>query len=388
MNTITERPPRRAILVAVLWLLFTGALVVFAVGCSDSKNPDVAGGPAKLKVAYLGLTCEAPIFMAQEKGFFQEEGLDVELVKTDWDGLREGLGAGQFDANHTLVMYLLKPIENGTNVKMTGGVHTGCLRVQVPAKSEYKSVKELKGKTIGVAQHLLSPPHLFCCRTLAAAGIDPRPETGEVQFVAYPPAELGLALTQGKIDALATSDPIGTILLGKGIVKTIADQAEDEPYKDEYCCAAVVSGKLAKENPAAAAKVTRALLKGAKWVSVNPGAAAAISVEKKYIASTVEINTQALSKLNYIPGIARCRTSIDQAAKEMKTAGLLKPTTDPAELAKRSWIDLDGVTDEWITGLKIDKVANGGRPKLLDAAGFAALFDGRKGCLDSCCIVD
>ena len=49
----------------------------------------------------------------------------------------------------------------------------------------------------------------------------------------------------------------------------------------------------------------------------------------------------------------------------MKTAGLLKPTTDPLELARRSWIDLDGVTDDWLKGLKIEKVANGGRPKLL-----------------------
>jgi NitT/TauT family transport system substrate-binding protein len=336
----------------------------------------------------LGLTCEAPIFAAYEKGFFEEEGLEVELVRTDWDGLREGLGTGQFDANHTLVMYLLKPIESGVDVKMTGGIHKGCLRVQVAKNSEMKSVAELKGKTIGVPTHIGSPPYLFCCRTLAAAGIDPRPEANQVKWVPYPPAELGLALSQGKIDALATSDPIGTILLGKGTVKTISDQAEDEPYKGEYCCASVVSGKLAKQNPAAAAKVTRALLKGAKWVSENPTAAAKLSVEKKYIASTVEINSQALLKLDYLPAVARCKQSIDQAAVEMKQAGLLKPSTDPAALAKRAWIDLDGVTDEWIAHLKVEKVANGGRKKQLDPVGFAALFEGRKGCLDSCCIVE
>src|SRR5262245_40337033 len=231
MNPITARPPRRAILVTALWLVFASALVALAVGCSDSKKPDVAGGPVKLKVAYLGLTCEAPIFMAQEKGFFQEEGLDVELVKTDWDGLREGLGTGRFDANHTLVMYILKPIESGTDVKITGGIHTGCLRVQVGTKSEMKSVSELKGKRIGVPTHIGSPPYLFGCRTLAAAGIDPRPEAKQVEWIVFPPPELGLALSQGKIDALATTDPIGTILLGKGTVKTIADQAADDSYK-------------------------------------------------------------------------------------------------------------------------------------------------------------
>jgi NitT/TauT family transport system substrate-binding protein len=386
--------PRRAGRRVIFWAVLPISMIGFALfltGCHSkvgTEGTTDSGGPIKLKVAYLGLTCEAPIFSAYEKGFYTEEGLDVELVKTDWDGLREGLGTGQFDANHTLVMYLLKPIENGVNVKMTGGIHTGCLRVQVAAKSEMKSVKELKGKKIGVPTHIGSPPFLFCCRTLAAAGIDPRPESSDVEWVAYPPAELGLALSQGKIDALATSDPIGTILLGNGTVKTIADQAIDDPYKDEYCCATVVSGKLAKSNPVAAAKVTRAMLKGAKWVSENPAAAAKLSVEKKYIASTIEINTQALSKLNYLPGITRCKQSIDRAAVEMKQAGLLKPTTDPAALSKRAWVDLDGVNDEWIANLKVEKVANGGRPQLLSAAGFAALFEGRKGCLDSCCIVE
>ena len=95
-------------------------------------------GPTKVKVAYLGLTCEAAMFVAQEKGFFKEEGLDVEFVKTDWDGLRDGLGLGRFDANYTLIMYLLKPIEQGLDVKITGGIHSGCLRVQAGVKTRHQ----------------------------------------------------------------------------------------------------------------------------------------------------------------------------------------------------------------------------------------------------------
>jgi NitT/TauT family transport system substrate-binding protein len=374
---------RRSLFFIAALVPVLGLVALLSLGCGAPATKTVESeGPIKLKVAFLGLTCEAPIFVAQEKGFYAEVGLDVELVKTDWDGLREGLGTGTFDANHTLIMYLLKPIENGVDVKITAGVHTGCLRVQTGVNSDIKSVKELKGKKIGVPTHIGSPPYLFCSRTLAAAGIDPRPDQKDVEWVAYPPAELGLALSQGKIDALATSDPIGTILLGKKQVKTLADQAVDDPYKDEYCCAAVVSGKLARENPKAAAKVTRALLKGAKWVSENPTPAAKVGVDKKYVAASEEINAQALAKLNYIPGIAGCRKSIDQAAQEMKKAGLLKETTDPVALAKKAWIDLDGVTDEWIAGLKVEKIANG-RPQILDPTAFVALFDLNKDC--TCC---
>jgi NitT/TauT family transport system substrate-binding protein len=369
--------PRRTVTGIILALLVAGCGREGEPG-SPSQAPSAAG-PSKVKVAYLGLTCEAAMFVAEEKGFFKDEGLDVELVKTDWDGLRDGLGLGRFDANYTLIMYLLKPIESGLDVKITGGVHSGCLRVQAGVKSEIKSPKDLKGKRIGVPTHLGSPPFLFTSRVLAANGMDPKKD---VEWVVLPPDVLGLAVDKGQVDAVCDSEPIGSILLAQGKVRTIADQAEDPPYKDEYCCAVVVSGALAKRDPASAAKVTRALLKGARWTEENPTAAAKLSVEKKYIAASVEVNAQAISKLKYMPGIARCRTSLDLAAAEMKTAGLLKSDTNPSELAARAWLDLDGVSDDWIKELKVESVAGGGKAAP-DANALAAFsLDGVKTCCD------
>jgi NitT/TauT family transport system substrate-binding protein len=362
-----------------------------AVGCVAFLSPGCTGknsgsaGPTKLKVAYLGLACEAPIFVAYEKGFFEDEGLEVELVRTDWNALRQGLGLGTFDANHTLLMYLLKPIEQGADIKITGGIHTGCLRIQAGVKSDIKSIKDLKGKKIGIPTHIGSPPFMFASRVLAKNKIDPnitnQPQ-GDVTWKPFPPDQLGKAVDDGRVDAVATSDPWGTILMGEGLVRTLADQAEDQPYADEYCCVAVVSGKLVERDRAAAAKLTRALLKGAKWVGENPKAAAKLSVEKKYVGASEEINAQALAKLRYVPGVAKCQLSLDRAATEMKVAGLLEPTTDPKALARRAWLDLDGVTDEWVNSLKVARV--GGRPRLLDPYQFAELFKGSQSCC-ACC---
>ena len=67
-------------------------------------------------------------------------------------------------------------------------------------------------------------------------------------------------------------------------VRTVADGAKDVPYKDEYCCEVVVTGKFLKENPKAAAAATRALLKAAKWVQTNPAAAANVSTaDRSYL---------------------------------------------------------------------------------------------------------
>jgi NitT/TauT family transport system substrate-binding protein len=357
------------------------AAPILAAGCGGDATTNqtasppspstAASGPAKVRIGYLGLTCEAAMFAAQEKGFFKEEGLDVEFVKTDWDSLRDGLGMGRFDANYHLIMYLLKPIEKGLDVKLTGGIHSGCLRLQAGAKSSIQSVADLKGKKIGVQTALGSPPFLFSSRVLKAAGMDP---AKDVTWVPMAGDVLGLAVENGQVDAVCDSEPIGSILLSQGKVRTIADQAADAPYNTEYCCAVVVSGKLAREQPETAAKVTRALLHGARWVDTNPSAAAKLSVEKKYIAASVELNSHAISHLKYAPGVTRCKESVLLASQEMKAIGLLDARTDPAELAKKAWVDLPGVDDEWIKGLKIETVAGGGPPPALSAEAIVALY--------------
>lgn len=312
----------------------------------------------KIRVGCIGLTCEAPIYSAIEKGFFKEEGLDVELVKCEWAKYKDSLALGSYDITMHLIMYFLKPIEQGLDVKFTGGVHTGCLRVQAGANGSVKTVKDLKGKKIGVPG-MGTPPFIFANRVLGANGMD---ASKDVEWRVFPAGELGLALQKGEVDAVADSEPIGTLLLADGKVKTIADQAKDEPYKDEYCCAVVANGKWLAANPKLAAAATRAILKGAKWVQTNPRAAAVLSVEKKYIASNPELNTSALGNLNYLPSISGAQKAIASAAKEMKTAGMLSPTTDVDELGKKAFVTLDGVTDQWIENLKVEKVAGGQIP--------------------------
>src|SRR5437773_9573141 len=305
---------------------------LFLTGCN--KNSDSSsGGSAKVRVGYIGLTCEAPIFTAVEKGFFKEEGLEVSLVKCEWANYKDVLALGGFDITHQLVMYFLKPIEQGLDVKFTGGIHRGCLRVQAPVNGKINTVGDLRGKRIGVPG-MGTPPFIFANRVLGAHGIDP---AKEITWRVFPAGELGLALEKGAVDAVADSEPIGSLLLAQGKVKNVADQAKDAPYKDEYCCAVIVSGKFLAANPKAAAAATRALLKAAKWVEANPAAAARLSVEKKYLASNPELNTVAISHLRYVPSVSGADEAVKSAAAEMKTAGMLSPSTNVADLAKRAF---------------------------------------------------
>src|SRR5437762_11328779 len=239
------------------------------IGCGRNRS-DSAATSNKVRVGYIGITCEAPIFTAVEKGFFKEEGLDASLVKCEWANYKDVLALGGFDITQHLVMYFLKPIEQGLDVKFTGGIHRGCLRVQAAAKSDIHSFKDLRGKRIGIPG-MGTPPFIFATRVLATNGIDPGKE---ISWRVFPAGELGLAIEKGEVDAVANAEPIGTLLLAGGKVRNVADQATDAPYSDEYCCEVIVNGKFLAANPSATAAATRALLKGAKWVENNAAAAA------------------------------------------------------------------------------------------------------------------
>ena len=370
---------RRTSLAATLLL---AAAILAVPGCKKQDTLDASGAPAaetnKVRVGYIGLTCEAPIFSAVEKGFFKEEGLDVELVRCQWATYKDALALGRFDVTHHLVMYFLKPIEQGLDVKFTGGIHRGCLRVQAGTKGDILTIKDLKGKIIGVPG-LGTPPFMFATRVMAANGVDP---SRDVKWRVYPAGELGLALDRGLVDAVADSEPIGSLLLADGKVRNIADQAKDAPYKDEYCCAVLVNGQFFKKNPKASAAATRALLKAAKWVDTNPAAAARLSVEKKYIASNVNLNAHAISNLDYVPSVTGAEKAVTQSAQDMKAAGMLMPQTDVAQLAARAFVHLDGVTDEWLQGLEVEKLADGDVPPGEDIRQYAQLINapGAKNC--------
>jgi NitT/TauT family transport system substrate-binding protein len=351
----TSRCPSKTRLLASAVSL---ALLLAACNQTADNPAAAAGGLMKVRVGYIGLTCEAPIFMAVEKGFFKDEGLDVTLVKCEWANYKDALALGSFDITHHLVMYFLKPIEQGLDVKFLGGIHRGCLRVQTAVNSSIHSVEDLRGKRIGVPG-MGTPPFIFANRVLTAHGIDPGKD---ISWRVFPAGELGLALAKGDVDAVADSEPIGTLLTADGQVRNVADQATELPYSDEYCCAVLANGKFVAANPKAAAAATRALLRAAKWVETNPRAAARLSVEKKYLGSNPELNAVAISHLRYVPSVSGAEAAVKSAAVAMQKAGMLLPSTDVQALAARAFVHLDGVSDEWIQSLQVEKVAGGQLP--------------------------
>src|SRR5262249_55761815 len=143
-----------------------------------------------VRIGWIGLVCEAPLFAAYQNGYFKDEGLDAEMVHTDWDSFQAGMSFSRFDATHTLMNYMLKPIEQGLDFKITGGVDRGCLRIQAGVDTGIHSIADLRGKRIAVST-MGGPPMIFASRVLANNGIDPRKD---VTWLVYPGDLTELAL--------------------------------------------------------------------------------------------------------------------------------------------------------------------------------------------------
>src|SRR2546427_5022405 len=280
-------------------LITIAACAILVLSGCNRNSGSKARNSNKVRVGYIGLTCEAPIYAAYEKGFFKEEGLEPELVKCNWATYKDALALGSYDITHHLVMYFLKPIEQGLDVRFLAGIHRGCLRVQAGLKTNIHTIEDLKGKRIGVPG-MGTPPFVFANRVFGTHGID---AGKDITWKVFPAGELGLAIDKGEVDAVCDAEPIGTLLIAEGKVRNIADQAVDEPYNNEYCCEVIANGKWVDANPDRAARATRALLKGAKWVETNPRAAAVMAVEEKNLAPTPEFKTAALARFRYVSNV-------------------------------------------------------------------------------------
>ena len=346
-------------------LIFTKQFIVGALALILGPEILLATDTPALKKVRIGdspgSSCHAPLYIAYEKDFFKEEGLDAEIVRGDWDFLRESLATGKIDAAQGMVITYLKSIEQGLDVNITAGVHKGCMHVLTAKDSPLSKPEDLKGKRIGI-QGIGTSPWFFAARVVSSLGMDIK---HDVEWKVYPLAELKQALEKKEVDAISVIDPAGELLLSEGFARDIVNSNTDAPYKDEYCCVVFVSGQLIKTDPDTATRLTRAILKAAKWVSSNPQSAAEICVEKKYMSGTVELNVRVLAQLNYMPSVEGGAEATKTAASAMQKVGILDASTDLNALVDRTLVRLPTLDDSWLQSVKVEQEDKISRQKIL-----------------------
>lgn len=335
-------------ILSVITAVLLIAMALSACGKQESKTNETAsttnGTTAtsetsktvkKITVSYAGGTCEAPLFVAYHNGFFKNEGLDVEFVKADFEQLRTGLAANKIDASVGNFAWF-KPIEQGLKVKLTAGIHAGCIQAVAPESSGIKSIKDLKGKTVGV-DAIGGGPMIILSIELKKLGIDPKTD---VQWKAFPPPQLATAVDKKEIDAFIVWDPFGENALKEKHYAKLLNIGEDEPYKSGYCCYVVVSEKLAKDDPDAAARYTRAILKADEWVGQHPQETSQLEIDQKYVSADVNENANLIKSYVWKPGVKSAKENIKFFIHEQKLQGILDASTDETALFNRIYAEV------------------------------------------------
>ena len=132
-----------------------GALVLS--GCGSSGSADNAGGddssltPVKLQLQWLTQAQFAGYYAAVAEGYYEDEGLDVEILQGGGDIVpQDALAAGDVDYAISWVPKVLGSIENGANITNVAQIFERSATLQVSfADQDITSAADLGGKTIG-----------------------------------------------------------------------------------------------------------------------------------------------------------------------------------------------------------------------------------------------
>lgn len=278
-------------------LALTLALGAALTGCGSASSPsgsadssaaaaDNAAAATDLKwnieiPAKDGSLCGAPIYIAQENGYFEEEGIGVNFTTADFETKKIGINNGTYPIVNGDFQYF-PAIDEGVKIRIVGGLHEGCIKFMVRPDSDISSPEDLVGKTIGVDE-IGGTPYQVASLWLEQAGISAKDSDGQVKFVPYTDGNLELqALYDGDIDVAAMWDPLGPTAAKQGKAKVIFDLSTAENFADKYCCFLYASDKVLNEDPDLIAALLRAYAKAQDFIANNPEESVTIIKDGKY----------------------------------------------------------------------------------------------------------
>jgi NitT/TauT family transport system substrate-binding protein len=257
------------------WKQFAIALALFLAGYLTFNGNLFAQTLEKPKVSIAvggkNLFYYLPLTIAEQLGYFKDEGLQVEI--SDFAGGAKALQAlvgGSADVvsgayEHTINMQAKgQPI---TAFVLQGRAPQIVLAVSNKTMPNYKSIADLKGKKIGVTAPG-SSTNMMANFVLAKGGLKP----SDVSFIGVGTSAGAIsALRSGQIDAIANLDPVVTMLQQKNDVRVVADTRTLKDTNEIFggpmpAATLYTTEEFLKKNPNTAQALTNAMVRSLKWL--------------------------------------------------------------------------------------------------------------------------
>ncbi|MCB1750620.1 MAG: ABC transporter substrate-binding protein [Gammaproteobacteria bacterium] len=287
-----------------------------SLGLGLSANPVTAeiGDPEKedLKFGFIKLTDMAPLAIAYEKGFFEDEGLYVTLeAQANWKVLLDGVIDGQLDGAHMLAgqplaatigfgtkAHIVTPFSmdlNGNGITVSNDIWEQ-MKPHVPKQADGRPVHPItadalkpvveafkqQGRPFRMGMVFPVSTHNYELRYwLAAGGIHPgfyAPHKGDTSgtlnadalLSVTPPPQMPSTLEAGTIYGYCVGEPWNQQAVFKGIgVPVITDY---EIWKDNPEKVFGMTREFTEKYPNTSVRIVKALIRAAYWLDENNNA--------------------------------------------------------------------------------------------------------------------
>lgn len=182
---------RKIVVIATVGLLL--------IGCNGSRGPQ-GKGPLKIGlVTWLGY---GPFYIAQEKGYFKENNVEVQLEKIEGDvERRAAIASGNLDAIALTLDSMIVLRANGIPLKTVMAIDASNGGDGLVAVQSINSIEDLKGHEVAFPSGL--PSHFFLYSVLKEHGM----KISDIKPVMMDADQAGAAFASGKIDAAVTWEP-------------------------------------------------------------------------------------------------------------------------------------------------------------------------------------
>jgi nitrate/nitrite transport system substrate-binding protein len=261
----------------------------------------------ELKFGFIKLTDMAPLAIAYEKGFFEDEGLFVTLeAQSNWKVLLDGVIAGELDGAHMLsgqplaatigygtTAHLVTPFTmdlNGNAITVSNEVWDYMLPElelgadgkpvhPIPASALATVIEDFDfmGRSFNMGMVFPVSTHNYELRYwLAAGGIRPgyySPEDISGQIAAdvflsvTPPPQMPATLEAGTIDGYAVGEPWNQAAVAKGIGVPVVTDFDIFPDRSEKVFG--ITAEFAERYPNTTIAITKALIRAAVALNVS-----------------------------------------------------------------------------------------------------------------------
>lgn len=258
-----------------------GAMALLVAACGDDDGGDAeagagddAGGGEELTTIEVGVVPVvdvAPLYLGIEKGFFEEEGLDVQpAIAQGGAAIIPAVVQGDQEIGFSNIVSLLigqtedLPVQViSQGIQATDDPDNDTAAIAVPADSDIQEVSDLEGKTIAV-NTLRNISELTVSAALEGEGVD----VSTINFVEVPLPDMVGQLESGQIDAAGLVEPFITTGKAAGHRMLIYDRVATEP--ELTVATYFTSDEFMESNPETVEAFVRAIHRSLEYATENP----------------------------------------------------------------------------------------------------------------------